>query len=298
MVWSGLKKIGLHKEEKKEESLLCKDCGQQVNKIEFDKIHNVCPHCGYHATISATKRIELLLDAGSFKELFNNLESLDPLEFKAKKGYAERLQEAQEKTGMKDACVIGLGKINNKEVAFGVTDSEFLMGSMGSVVGEKISRITETALEQNLPLIFISGSGGGARMDEGMLSLMQMAKTSASLSRLHLSGNLFISVLTNPSMGGAMASFAALGDFIIAEPKALLGFAGPNVIKQTIRAELPSNFQRSEFMMEKGFIDMIVERSELKNTISRILCYCGTKARNGGSLRDIMKNNSVKSSVR
>jgi acetyl-CoA carboxylase carboxyl transferase subunit beta len=283
MVWSGFKKIGLYKpvrEEVQDMFAKCEDCKQWVSRETLEKAYNVCPRCGHHATIPAGTRIELLLDAGTFEELFRNLEPMDPLSFRAKRGYAERLQEAQEKTGMKDACIAGVGKLGGREVAFGITDPEFLMGSMGSVVGEKICRITETAVERNFPLIFVSGSGGGARMDEGMLSLMQMAKTSAALSRLHSSGNLFVSVLTNPSMGGAMASFAALGDFVIAEPKALIGFAGPNVIKQTIRAELPNGFQRSEFLLEKGFIDMIVERKDLKRTISRLLCYCDGKARN------------------
>lgn len=285
MVWSGFRKIGLYKAEKeeaKEEFVKCDECKQQIIKEMFEKACNVCPQCGRHGTISAGKRIELLLDAGTFEELFRNLEPLDPLNFRAKRGYAERLQEAQEKTGMKDACIAGTGKLGGRKVAFGVTDPEFLMGSMGSVVGEKICRITETAVERDLPLVFVSGSGGGARMDEGMLSLMQMAKTSAALARLHSSGNLFVSVLTNPSMGGAMASFAALGDFVIAEPKALIGFAGPNVIKQTIRTELPNGFQRSEFLLEKGFVDMIVERKDLKRTISRLLCYCDGKARSSG----------------
>jgi acetyl-CoA carboxylase carboxyl transferase subunit beta len=282
MVWTGFRKITLHKagKEPAEEFLKCEECKQQISKEVFEKSCNVCPQCGYHATIPSSTRIELLLDTGSFQELFHNLEPLDPLNFRAKRGYIERLQEAQEKTGMKDACIAGTGKLGGRGVAFGMTDPEFLMGSMGSVVGEKICRITETAVELNLPLVFVSGSGGGARMDEGMLSLMQMAKTSAALARLHSSGNLFISVLTNPSMGGAMASFAALGDFVIAEPKALIGFAGPNVIKQTIRTELPNGFQRSEFLLEKGFIDMIVDRKDLKRTISRLLCYCDANTRN------------------
>jgi acetyl-CoA carboxylase carboxyl transferase subunit beta len=169
--------------------------------------------------------------------------------------------------------VVGCAEIGEVPVVFGVSDSRFLMGSMGSVVGEKIARGIEMAREQGRPFIFVSGSGGGARMDEGMFSLMQMAKTSAAIQRLHEAGGLFVSILTNPTMGGAMASFAALGDVIIAEPKALIGFAGPNVIKQTINADLPANFQSSEFNLEHGFIDRVVDRQELRGTLIRILAY-------------------------
>ncbi len=282
MVWSGFKKLGLYKKKDEEELderwMRCKKCNEVIYKEDFTELLDVCPECNYHQTVGAHNRIEMLLDEGSFEELYHDLLSVDPLEFKAKKAYQDRLSDAQDKTGLSEACVVGTGKINGREVAFGVTDPRFLMGSMGSVVGEKICRIAETALEKQVPLVFVSGSGGGARMDEGMLSLMQMAKTSAALSKLHDASIIFISVLSHPTMGGAMASFAALGDFIIAEPGALIGFAGPNVIKQTIHGELPKGFQRSEFLMEKGFIDMIVNRSQMKATVSRLLCYC----ENGG----------------
>jgi acetyl-CoA carboxylase carboxyl transferase subunit beta len=214
-----------------------------------------------------------MLDKGSFEELFHDLMPVDPLEFKGKKPYQDRLTDAQAQTGMSSACVVGTGTIDGREVAFGVTDPKFLMGSMGSVVGEKICRLAETALERRIPMVFVSGSGGGARMDEGMFSLMQMAKTSAALSRLHDANVVYVSILTHPTMGGAMASFAALGDFILAEPGALVGFAGPNVIKQTIHGELPKGFQSSEFLMKKGFLDMVVNRSEMKPTVSKLLCY-------------------------
>jgi acetyl-CoA carboxylase carboxyl transferase subunit beta len=281
MVWSGFRKLGLYK--KKEEGELderwmrCNKCNEVIYKEDFVSLLDVCPECNFHNTISANKRIGSMLDEGSFEELFQDLVPVDPLEFKGKRPYQERIVDAQDKTGLSEACVVGTGAVGGRDVAFGVTDPEFLMGSMGSVVGEKICRIAETALERRIPLVFVSGSGGGARMDEGMLSLMQMAKTSAALSRLHEANVIFISILTHPTMGGAMASFAALGDFIIAEPGALVGFAGPNVIKQTIHGELPKGFQRSEFLLQKGFLDMIVNRADMKRTVSRLLCFCESR---------------------
>jgi acetyl-CoA carboxylase carboxyl transferase subunit beta len=199
----------------------------------------------------------------------------DPLGFRDKKPYAERLLAEQQRTGLNDAAITGMGMIRARRVAFGVTDSAFIMGSMGSVVGERLARLTERATAQSLPLIIISGSGGGARMHEGILSLMQMAKVSAALSRYHESGGLFISILTNPTMGGVAASFASLGDLVFAEPKALIGFAGPRTIKATIKLELPEGFQTSEFLLEHGYIDRIVERNRLKNEIARAIDYCG-----------------------
>jgi acetyl-CoA carboxylase carboxyl transferase subunit beta len=195
------------------------------------------------------------------------------LNFKGPKSYLEKLKSDQEATGLKEAVITGEGLLDNKKIVFGVTDSRFIMGSMGSVVGEKITRAIERATENRLPLIIVSGSGGGARMYEGVLSLMQMAKTSAALSYHHKKGLLYISVLTNPTMAGVMASFAGLGDIIIAEPKALIGFTGPRVIEQTIRQKLPPGFQRSEFLLEHGLIDMIVERKNLKSTLSQLLDY-------------------------
>ena len=199
----------------------------------------------------------------------------DPLEFKDRKSYADRLVAEQKRTGLSDAALTGCGMIRARRVAIGVTDSAFIMGSMGSVVGERLTRLIERATEQNLPLIIISGSGGGARMHEGILSLMQMAKVSAALARYDQEGGFFISVLTNPTMGGVAASFEDLGDVCFAEPKALIGFAGPRTIKATIRIELPQGFQTSEFLLEHGYVDRIVSRGKLKSEIARTIDYVG-----------------------
>jgi acetyl-CoA carboxylase carboxyl transferase subunit beta len=199
----------------------------------------------------------------------------DPLVFEDKKKYADRLVAEQKRTGLSDAALTGTGMIRARRVAIGITDSAFIMGSMGSVVGERLTRLIERATEQQLPLIIISGSGGGARMHEGILSLMQMAKVSAALGRFDKEGGLFISVLTNPTMGGVAASFAALGDICFAEPRALIGFAGPRTIKATIGIELPEGFQTSEFLLEHGYVDRIVPRSRLKSEIAGIIDYCG-----------------------
>jgi len=201
------------------------------------------------------------------------MESVDPLEFKGPKTYAEKLSQDQAATGLKDAVITGKGDLDNKDVVIAVTDSRFIMGSMGSVVGEKITRAIEYATKNKLPVIIISGSGGGARMYEGMYSLMQMSKTCAALSYHHKANLPYISVLTNPTMAGVMASFAGIGDVIIAEPKALIGFTGPRVIEQTIRQKLPPGFQRSEFLLEHGLIDMIAHRKNLKSTLSQLLDY-------------------------
>jgi acetyl-CoA carboxylase carboxyl transferase subunit beta len=225
--------------------------------------------------VSAQQRIEQVLDEGTFEEWDANLMPLDPLQFADSRPYAERLVTEQAKTGLKDAAVTGCGMIRARRVAFGVTDSAFIMGSMGSVVGERLARLVERATEEKLPLIIISGSGGGARMHEGILSLMQMAKVSAALARYDQAGGLYISVLTNPTMGGVAASFASLGDVIFAEPKALIGFAGPRTIKATIRIELPDGFQTSEFLLKHGFVDRIVSREKLKSEIARTIDYCG-----------------------
>ena len=251
----------------------CSGCSKMIYRNLVVERGNVCPECSFHFPITSDERIRLLCDADTFHEEFTDLAPADPLNFVARRTYQERLDETQKKTGLRDACVVGCAEIGEVPVVIGVSDSRFLMGSMGSVVGEKIARGIEMAREQNRPFIFVSGSGGGARMDEGMFSLMQMAKTSAAIQRLHEAGGLFVSILTNPTMGGAMASFAALGDVIIAEPKALIGFAGPNVIKQTINADLPDDFQSSEFNLEHGFIDRVVDRQELRGTLIRILAY-------------------------
>ncbi len=253
----------------------CPDCGQTIFRKEADKQLGVCPECDHHFYVSASERIRQTLDDGTFEEWDANLRPTDPLEFRDKKPYAERLVDEQERTGLSDAAVTGCGMIRARRVAFGVTDSAFIMGSMGSVVGERLARLVERATAENLPLIIVSGSGGGARMHEGILSLMQMAKVSAALARYDQAGGLFISVLTNPTMGGVAASFASLGDVIFAEPKALIGFAGPRTIKATIRIELPKGFQTSEFLLEHGYIDRIVHRAKLKSEIARTIDYCG-----------------------
>jgi acetyl-CoA carboxylase carboxyl transferase subunit beta len=198
----------------------------------------------------------------------------DPLGFHDKKSYTQRLADEQQRTGLREACIVGRGYMRGRPLVFGLTDSAFIMGSMGSVVGEKLTRAIERATEAKLPLVVVSGSGGGARMQEGILSLMQMGKVSAALARYQNVGGLFISVLTNPTMGGVAASFASLGDVIFAEPKALVGFAGPRVVQATVNFEMPEGFQTSEFLLEHGFIDRIVSRKDLRTEIARIIDYC------------------------
>ena len=253
----------------------CPGCSNAIFRKEARRRQNTCPECGYHWYVSAGDRMLQVLDAGTFEECDADVHPADPLEFFDKRPYTERLSAEQNRTGLSDAAITGTGMIRARRVAIGVTDSAFMMGSMGSVVGERLTRLIERATEQNLPLIIISGSGGGARMHEGILSLMQMAKVSAALARYDDAGGLFISVLTNPTMGGVAASFASLGDLIFAEPKALIGFAGPRTIKATIRIELPDGFQTSEFLLEHGFIDRIVSRDKLKSEIAQSIDYCG-----------------------
>lgn len=255
--------------------LSCQDCGEMIFRKEAERLMNVCPECGFHMYLSAKDRINWVLDEGTFDEWDGNLSPTDPLEFEDKKKYKDRLVAEQKRTGLRDAVLTGSGMIRARRVALGVTDSAFIMGSMGSVVGERLTRLVEQATKENLPLIIISGSGGGARMHEGIYSLMQMAKISAALAKYGEAGGLFISVLTNPTMGGVAASFASLGDLIFAEPKALIGFAGPRTIKATIRIELPEGFQTSEFLLEHGYIDRIVSRCDLKSEIARVIDYCG-----------------------
>ena len=252
----------------------CPSCGHVVYTKALKENLSVCPKCSYHFVIGAYERVEQLIDSGSFRERNGKLATRDPLNFKATKSYLEKVKQEQKKTGLEEAAVIGEGTMNGIKIAFGVTDSRFIMGSMGSVVGEKITRIIEYAQANRFPLVLVSGSGGGARMYEGALSLMQMAKTSAALARYSKTKFPYISVLTHPTMGGVMASFASLGDFIIAEPKALIGFAGPRVIEQTIRQKLPPDFQTSEFLLEHGLIDLVVPRKELKQTIVRLISLC------------------------
>jgi acetyl-CoA carboxylase carboxyl transferase subunit beta len=253
----------------------CPGCNQTIFRKEAERRLGVCPECDYHWYVPAQERIRQVLDEGTFEEWDAELAPADPLDFVDKQPYKDRLVKEQKRTGLRDAAVVGTGMIRGRRVAFGVTDSSFIMGSMGSVVGEKLTRTIERATDDQLPLIIISGSGGGARMHEGLLSLMQMAKVSAALARFDTAGGLFISVLTNPTMGGVAASFAALGDVIFAEPKALIGFAGPRTIEATIRIELPKGFQTSEFLLEHGFIDRIVRRQDLKSEIARTIDYCG-----------------------
>ena len=251
----------------------CVDCGEIIYNKKLEENLKICPKCDYHFRLSAPERINITLDKDSFKEFDKNMLSRDPLGFKGPKKYKAKLESDMKLTGLKEAAITGAGKIEGKKVIFAVTDSRFIMGSMGSVVGEKITRATEEATQSKLPVIICSGSGGGARMYEGMFSLMQMAKTSAAIKRHNEAGFLFISLLTNPTMAGVMASFASLGDVIIAEPKALIGFTGPRVIEQTIRQKLPEGFQQSEFLVEHGLIDMVVHRKDLKDTISKLIGY-------------------------
>ena len=253
----------------------CPGCGASIYKKEIEQRLNVCPKCDHHFYVSAKQRIQQVLDEGTFEPMNEQLAPTDPLEFADRRRYADRLVAEQKRTGLSDAVLTGSGMIRARRAALAVTDSAFIMGSMGSVVGERLTRLIEWATEQELPLIIISGSGGGARMHEGILSLMQMAKVSAALARYDEAGGLFISVLTNPTMGGVAASFASLGDLVFAEPKALIGFAGPRTIKATIGIELPEGFQTSEFLLEHGYIDRIVERKNLKTEIARAIDYCG-----------------------
>ena len=245
----------------------CNKCGGAIIAEDVKKDHYICPKCGGYFRVHARRRIEMITDEGSFEEWDSDLQGGNPLEYK---GYEEKLKKLQEKTGLSEAVVTGKAKIDGREAAIGVCDGRFLMASMGEVVGEKIARAVERATKERLPVILFACSGG-ARMQEGIVSLMQMAKTSAALKRHSDAGLLYISVLTDPTTGGVTASFAMLGDVILAEPKALIGFAGPRVIEQTIGQKLPDGFQRAEFLLEHGFLDAIVERPQMKETLSKIL---------------------------
>jgi acetyl-CoA carboxylase carboxyl transferase subunit beta len=255
--------------------LRCDGCQATVFRKEVEKALNVCPECDHHFYVPAKVRIKQLLDEDSFEEWEANLSARDPLGFNDKKPYAQRIVDEQKKTGLREACIVGRGYMRGRPLVFGLTDSAFIMGSMGSVVGEKLTRAVEQATKLALPLVIVSGSGGGARMHEGILSLMQMGKVSAALGRYQDAGGLFISVLANPTMGGVAASFASLGDIVIAEPKALIGFAGPRVVQETVKIVLPEGFQTSEFMKQHGFVDRIVARRDLRMEISRLIDYCG-----------------------
>ena len=245
----------------------CDNCKEILYKEDVRANFSVCPNCGKHFRLSSRRRIAQIIDEGTFEELNADLHTTDPIKFE---GYLQKIKSLEEKTKIKEAVKTGIGKINGINVAIGVMDANFMMGSMGEVVGEKITRLIETAIEKHLPVIMFCASGG-ARMQEGMVSLMQMAKTSAALSKLNKAGQLYISVFTDPTTGGVTASFASLGDVILAEPGALIGFAGPRVIEQTINQKLPEGFQRAEFLLEHGFVDRIVERKDMKNELFNIL---------------------------
>jgi acetyl-CoA carboxylase carboxyl transferase subunit beta len=254
--------------------LQCPQCKASLFHKELEDRLNVCPECQYHFKVSARARINQLLDTGSFEEWFDNLAPVDPLEFVDRISYGERIQAEQAKTGMKDAAVIGKGFIRGRPVVLGITDFAFMAGSMGSVVGEKVTLAVEEATRLALPLIFVSGSGGGARMQEGILSLMQMAKVSAALARYDKAGGLYIAILTDPTMGGVAASFALQGDITLAEPGAMIGFAGKRTIWNTVRLELPQGFQTSEFLLKHGFVDRVVPRKDLRTEVARIIDFC------------------------
>ena len=248
----------------------CEDCGEILYERRLHDNAHVCPECGHHFRIPADEYVALLLDDGFLEEFDTNLRSTDPLGFVDSKPYKERLQAAVEKVGPADAIRTGRGRLDDREVHLGAMDFGFIGGSMGSVVGEKIRRLADRAREDANPLIIVSASGG-ARMQEGIFSLMQMAKTAAALERLAEDGLPFISVLTHPTTGGVTASYAMLGDVILSEPGALIGFAGPRVIKETIRQDLPEGFQRAEFLLAHGMVDRIVPRVEMKPTLSTLL---------------------------
>lgn len=245
----------------------CSYCGQVIYKEDFNNNLNICPSCEKLYRLSATDRLKLVIDKDSFENMFSDLETLNVLDFE---GYDSKISGLKEKTGIDEAVVCGTGTIEGTKVAIAVMDSRFLMGSMGHVVGEKITLITELATKEGLPLIIFTASGG-ARMQEGIISLMQMAKTSAALKKHHEAGGLYITVLTDPTSGGVTASFAMLGDIILSEPGAFIGFAGPRVIRDTIKQELPEGFQKAEFLLEHGFIDAIVERQKMKSTLHQLL---------------------------
>jgi acetyl-CoA carboxylase carboxyl transferase subunit beta len=248
----------------------CPGCGEIIHKKQLEANLWTCLKCGYHFRIGSKEYIEIILDKGSYRETDKKIRSADPLQFEDTKKYTDRIQETIKKLGLNDAVKTGTGKINSMEVAFGCMDFKFIGGSMGSVVGEKVARLIDKAYKNKIPLIIVSTSGG-ARMMEGAFSLMQMAKTSARLARLAEAKIPFISVMVDPTTGGTTASYAMLGDIHIAEPQALIGFAGPRVIKQTIGKDLPKGFQRSEFLLEQGFVDIVSPRKDLKNNIYTVL---------------------------
>jgi len=250
--------------------LKCDSCKEIVYRKEIEKNLKVCPKCNYHFRISARERIQFIADEGSFVEFDGDLTSNDPLKFNDKVSFMDRLNDNRARTGLNEAIINGNATIKTRPVVLSIMDFSFWGGSMGSVVGEKFARAAEAAFDQRAPLVSVAASGG-ARMQEGMFSLMQMAKSSAAIARLKDTDILYISILADPTFGGVTASFAMLGDVIIAEPRALIGFAGPRVIEQTIKQQLPEDFQRAEFLLEHGMIDMVVERKDLKDTVYKII---------------------------
>jgi len=258
--------------------LKCEGCGEIIYHKELERSLWPCPKCGYHFRITAGQYRNILVDPGSFVELLTGIESTDPLRFVDSRRYTERLEEARKKTSLSSAVLTGSARIEGRLAIMALLDFSFLGGSLGSAMGEKIARLTRMAIEQRVPLVTLSSSGG-ARMQEGILSLMQMAKTSAMLARLHDEGLLHVVIQTHPTTGGVTASFASLGDVIMAEPGALVGFAGPRVIQQTIKQELPEGFQRSEFLLEHGMVDMVVHRRELRKTLAKVLEFFSDESR-------------------
>ena len=255
----------------------CPRCQQSVPESQFQEQGKVCPNCNYHARLTAAERLRITADKNSFVEYDAGMHSADPLHFP---DYAQKIERSQTQTGMRDAVITGECTIKGSRTVLIIMDSHFMMASMGSVVGEKITRAFETATEKGLPVVAFTASGG-ARMQEGILSLMQMAKTSGAVARHSEAGLLYLTVMTDPTTGGVTASFASLGDIILAEPKVLIGFAGRRVIEGTIRQRLPDNFQLAEFVQEKGFVDMIVERRTMRSTLSHLLKLHGYERENG-----------------
>ena len=262
---------------KKDLWIVCSSCKSHVFKEEWIKGLAVCPKCGFHDRIPCRKRLDLLLDDGSFQETGASISTSDPLDFRDAKGsYADKAEAEKAKTGLKESVITGRGKIHGTEVVIAVMDFAFLGGRLGSGTGERILKAAETALKHRLPLVILSASGG-ARMHEGIVSLMQMAKTCAGIARLHKAGIPYISVLTHPTTGGVSASYAMVGDLNVAEPGVMIGFAGRRVIEETIKQKLPDNFQTAEYLLEHGFVDCIVSRSEMKDFLHGVLAYWNSK---------------------
>lgn len=252
----------------------CESCGAMIYRKNFSKF-KLCPDCGHHFPLAGLERVSLTVDEGSFEEFWSDMRTVDRLGFVDRMPYSQKIEKTIEKTGRNEAMITGIGKLHGRDFALGVMDFSFLGGSMGVVVGEKVTRLVELALERRLPLVIFSSSGG-ARMHEGALSLMQMAKTCGALERFHVAGGFYVSVMTNPTTGGVTASFSSVADVIVAEPGALIGFAGPRVIQTTLKQELPKGFQRAEFLVEKGQVDLIVRRDRMRHELGRLLAYgCG-----------------------